>query len=89
MQEEKLDIGCPIFLQQEIKIEPLTLRINSSRNIEEKAQFAQELAGEVEILLSCKDYNEDDFDCINCQTISTLRKKTVKLILMTSMVLGK
>ncbi|MDO9575705.1 MAG: hypothetical protein Q7J55_04180 [bacterium] len=88
MQEEKPDIGCETFLQREPRIKFLTDRINLAETIDEKAQFAEELASEAKSLLDCGDYNEERLDCINCQTVSSLREKMATLILKTSVIFG-
>ena len=88
MQEEKPDIGCETFLQREPRIKFLTDRINLAETIDEKAQFAEELASEAKSLLDCGGYNEERLDCINCQTVSSLREKMATLILKTSIILG-
>lgn len=88
MQEERHDIECHIFLQREPQVKFLINRINSTKSIDEKAQFAEQLFNEVKILLDCKDYNEECLDCITCQTVSNLRAKMANLILKTSVVFG-
>jgi len=88
VQEEKPAIGCETFLQREPRIKLLTDRINSAKSIDEKAQFAEQLANEVKFLLDCKDYNEECLDCTICQTVSNLRAKMATLILKTSVIFG-
>ena len=89
MQEQRLDIGCKIFIQREQRIKLLTDRINLAKTVEGKAQFAEELAHEAKFLLNCGDYNEQRLDCINCQTVSSLRERMATLVLKTSIVLGQ
>ena len=88
MEEEKLDIGCKIFLQRESKIKSLTDRINLTKPMDEKAQFAEQLSDELITLLDCGNYNEESPDCTACQTISRLREKMAALILKTSVIFG-
>lgn len=88
MQETKPEIACLFFFQQESKIRVLTDKINRSKDIGQKARFAEEMAKEVEILLSCQDYDEHSQDCVDCHTISILRRKVDKLILKTNMIFG-
>jgi len=47
----------------------------------EKARFAEELQREVEVLLSCPDYDGENLECKNCHFIANLRKKTANLII--------
>ena len=86
--QEKIDIGCEIFLQREFKVKSLIDRINLTKPIDEKAQFAEQLSDELITLLDCEDYNEESPDCTACQTISRLREKMTTLILKTSVIFG-
>lgn len=77
-QEPK--ISCPIFKKQEVVIKDITDKINAAKGIEGKAALAEELGKEVEVLLSCPDYDSEKSDCRNCDFVANLRKKTVGLI---------
>ncbi|PKL50054.1 MAG: hypothetical protein CVV39_01970 [Planctomycetes bacterium HGW-Planctomycetes-1] len=81
MSKERAKINCPIFQKQEPVIEDITAKINSAKGILEKAEFAEELQQEVNVLLSCPDYDEKSIDCKNCRFIANVRKKTADLII--------
>jgi hypothetical protein len=46
-----------------------------------KAEFAEELQKEVDVLLSCPDYNQGNTDCSNCRFIANVRKKTADVVI--------
>ncbi len=81
MHKEELKISCPIFQKQECAIKDITDKINKATGVQEKAGFAEELKKEVDVLLSCPDYESQSLDCKNCHFISNLRKKTSNLII--------
>jgi hypothetical protein len=81
MHKEELKISCPIFQKQEPAIKEITDKINGAKGVQEKAGFAEELKKEVDVLLSCPDYESQSLDCKNCHFISNLRKKTSNLII--------
>lgn len=78
--EQEPKISCPIFRKQEESIKEITDEINQAQNVEEKAALASELEKEVEVLLSCPDYDGEKLDCRNCEFVANLRKKTAGLI---------
>ena len=79
-KEEVPKIDCPTFQKQESVIKDITDKINQAKGVLEKARFAEELQKEVEVLLSCPDYNKEKLDCDSCHFIAKLRKKTADLI---------
>ena len=81
MSNQDAKISCPIFQKQEPAIEDITAKINSAKDVVEKAQFAKELQKEVDILLSCPDYDKKNTDCGNCRFIANVRKKTAELVI--------
>ena len=81
MGKEEAKIICPTFKKQETVIKDITEKINNSKGVQEKAKFAEELQKEVNVLLSCADYNKENLDCKNCYFIANLRKKTADLII--------
>jgi hypothetical protein len=81
MTEPKPEIKCPIFLKREWTIKELTRDINEVKAVSEKAERAERLKKEVEMLLLCEKYNEKNEDCKNCRMISTLRKQTAELLI--------
>jgi hypothetical protein len=81
MHKEEPKINCAIFQKQECVIKDITDKINGAKGVQEKAGFAEELKKEVDVLLSCPDYESQSLDCKNCHFISNLRKKTSNLII--------
>ncbi len=81
MEENKTKIRCSIFQKQEVVIKEITDRINKSRVIQEKVKFTLELQKEVDMLLSCPDYDGKSLECKNCHFIANLRTKTANLII--------
>jgi hypothetical protein len=81
MPEEDAEINCLTFLKQEPLIEDVTAKINNAKGVLEKADFAEELQKEVDVLLSCPDYDEKNTDCNNCRFIAKVRIKTAGLII--------
>jgi hypothetical protein len=81
MKENKAKINCPTFQKQEPVIEDISAKINEARESQEKAVSAEELQKEVDVLLSCPDYDDKSVDCRNCRLITNLRKKTAALII--------
>jgi hypothetical protein len=81
MKENKAKINCPTFQKQESVIKDITSEINSAKEVQEKAVSAEELQKEVDVLLSCPDYDDKSVDCRNCRLITNLRKKTAALII--------
>jgi hypothetical protein len=81
MKENKAKINCPTFQKQEPVIEDISAKINKAKESQEKAVSAEELQKEVDVLLSCPDYDDKSVDCRNCRLITNLRKKTAVLII--------
>lgn len=82
--EETKTLYCSTFQDLKPVIEEITDYINRSGKVEEKARFAEELKKEVNVLLSCLDYNRESSDCRDCHFIAHLRKKTANLLIRTS-----
>ena len=81
MSEENAEISCSVFQKQEPVIKDITAKINSAEGVLAKAEFAEELQKEVDVLLSCPDYDQGNTDCSNCHFIANVRKKTTDLII--------
>jgi hypothetical protein len=81
MSEKDAKINCPTFQKQEAVIEDITAKINSAKGVSEKAEFAEELQKEVDVFLSCPDYNQESTDCGNCRFIANMRKKAADLVI--------
>lgn len=92
MQEEvdPKQIQCPInlFQGQEKKMQAIIQEINVSKDINDKASFANELQKEVNVLLECKSYDKDNQNCRTCQTVADLRQKAVEIVLKTAKIAG-
>ncbi|NQT32097.1 MAG: hypothetical protein HQ594_00315, partial [Candidatus Omnitrophica bacterium] len=56
---------------------------NMVEEVQEKAKFAEELKKEVDVFISCPDYDEKKLDCQNCRFVAKLRMKTADLIIKT------
>ncbi|MFH2031692.1 MAG: hypothetical protein ABIJ40_13915 [Bacteroidota bacterium] len=80
-KKEEAKISCSIFQKQEKVIKDITDKINMAKGVREKATFAEELQKEVDVLLTCPDYDDKKLDCRNCRFIANLRKKTAGLII--------
>ena len=81
MHKEETKINCSIFQKQESVIKEITDKINMAKGVQEKAKNALELQKEVDMFLSCPDYDREKLDCKNCRFIANLRKKTANLII--------
>lgn len=81
MEENKSKISCPTFQKQESLIKDITNKTNQAKGVLEKARFAEELQEEVNVLLSCTNYDKASINCKNCHFIANLRKKTAGLII--------
>ncbi len=81
MSTEDTKINCPIFQKQEPVIENITVQINNAKDVLEKAEFAKKLQEEVDVLLSCPDYDKKSTDCNSCRFIANVRAKTAGLII--------
>ncbi len=79
--EQSKDINCLTFQKQEPIIKEITDRISIGETVLEKATFAEELQEEVNVLLSCTNYDKASINCKNCHFIAILRKKTANLII--------
>jgi hypothetical protein len=83
MKEDKPTISCPTFQTQEPVIERIIAKVNGAKDIAQKAELAGELHEEVEVLVSCPEYDEKSADCNKCRLIANVRDKTATLIMKT------
>ncbi len=81
MKKTDSKIDCPTFQKREPIMEEITAKINGAKGVLEKAEFAEELQKEVNVLLTCPGYNKESTDCSNCRFIANVRKKTTDLII--------
>jgi hypothetical protein len=81
MHKEDSKISCSTFQKQEPVIKDITDKVNKAKGVEEKAKFAEELQKEIDVLLSCPDYNVKKLECMKCRTVTKLRQQTANMIL--------
>jgi predicted transcriptional regulator len=77
-------VSCPKYLEMERVIGELTEEINSTQDVSLKAVKAQKLSQMADALLSCKDYDEGNWNCGNCRRVASLRKDASQIILHVS-----
>jgi cytochrome c len=79
----EVQLRCPIalFEQVEPKIRSLTTLIDSTHDLQNRAEFAQSLLAQCEKLLHCESFDETNMNCRLCHHISGLRQKTAELVL--------
>jgi len=75
------DIHCSTFVKQESAIKRIMVTINMTEKIKEKAKYAKQLQDEVDVLISCPDFDVEKSGCCNCHFIADLREKTTQLII--------
>jgi hypothetical protein len=81
MEKESRVISCQKFQRQEDVIKSITGTINAAKGAAAKAEFAGELKKAVDVLLSCEDHDDKEFDCRDCHLIGHIRQKTADLII--------
>lgn len=74
-------MNCLRFQKQEDAIGGIIAGINQARNIAGKAELAGILQQEVEVLLSCRDYDNNSDDCTNCRFHANVRKRVAGLFI--------
>ena len=84
MPKEDAKINCPTFQKQEPLIKDITAKINNAKDVLAKAEFAKKLQEQVNVLLSCPDYDKKSTDCKNCHFIANVRNKIAELIIKTN-----
>lgn len=80
MTNEKEGINCAIFQTAEAAIRDVKDKLNRAKR-EEKARFAESLKVEVELLLSCPEYDRKELNCSNCRFIANAHKRTAEIII--------
>jgi len=81
MSKENAKINCSTFQKQEPVIEDITAKINNAKDVLEKTGSAKKLQEEVDVLLSCPDYDEKSTDCNHCRFIANVRTKAAALVI--------
>jgi predicted transcriptional regulator len=77
-------ISCPEYLEMEGTIEQLTAEINKAEGLAAKASKAQKLEDIADDLLSCENYEDGNWNCVNCHRAASLRKEVSQIILHVS-----
>jgi len=77
-------MSCPRYLEIERVMTQLTEEINKAEDVAVKATNAQKLMEMADVLLSCQDYDEKDWNCRNCRRMAFLRKEASQIILHVS-----
>jgi len=77
-------MSCSKYLEMERVIKLLTEEINMAKEVTTKAAKAQELMEMADALLSCEDYEEENWNCRNCRRVASLRKEASQIILHVS-----
>lgn len=78
MREKFEKIQCPLCLKESSEIENLNKKINETKDVSEKATFAQLLLAKVNSLI---ERHEDK--SLPCVAMLNLRKRTAELIIKT------
>lgn len=89
MKKKTANINCPAFEKQEQIIKKITRKINETSDVDEKAEYVEELKHALEVLLACPSYQEQKLDCDNCRFITNLRKRTAELVIKARKLAGK
>ena len=76
------EFRCPagVYAEYEGRIADLTAAINQAPTARDKVGPAQELAGEMEALLACPEFDTAGSDCRLCRGLAELRSKTAALV---------
>jgi len=77
-------MSCSKYLEMERVIKLLTEEINMAEEVTTKAAKARELTEMADTLLSCEDYEEENWNCRNCRRVASLRKEASQIILHVS-----
>ena len=77
-------MSCSKYLQTEREIKRLNEEINRARDVATKVSKANELMRVADSLLSCTDFEKGNWNCENCQRVTSLRKEASQIILHVS-----
>jgi hypothetical protein len=80
-ERKEANMNCLRFQKQEDAIGGIIAGINQARNIAGKAELAGILQQEVEVLLSCRDYDHNNDDCTRCRFHANVRKRVAGLFI--------
>ena len=74
-------IQCSIWDKYEKKAQEIIKRLNETKDLQEKANYASGLIDAEEILLECEYFKNDDPACRVHRGIAELRRKTAEIII--------
>lgn len=80
-RDDENEIRCDVFQNQNDALNRIKPKINLSRNIEDKVQYAEELLEEVNSLMNCSRYDGHSKDCTYCKIVGGLNKRTAELVI--------
>jgi hypothetical protein len=80
-EREEANMNCLRFQKQEDAIGGIIAGINQAGDIAGKAELASTLQQEVEVLLSCRDYDHNSDDCTSCHFHAHVRKRVAGLFI--------
>lgn len=82
MEQTKVrQVNCEIFSDTDKVIERIEEKIYSTRNKKEKQYYLQDIATEVEVLLFCSRYTEENYDCKLCRSLCHTRKEDISSLI--------
>jgi ArsR family transcriptional regulator len=84
VDERPQKMSCSKYLQTERGIKRLNEEINRARDVATKVSKANELMRVADSLLSCTDFEKGNWNCENCQRVTSLRKEASQIILHVS-----
>jgi ArsR family transcriptional regulator len=84
VDERPQKMSCSKYLQTEREIKRLNEEINRARDVATKVSKANELMRVADSLLSCTDFEKGNWNCENCQRVTSLRKEASQIILHVS-----
>lgn len=84
VDERPQKMSCSKYLQTEREIKRLNEEINRARDVATKVAKANELMRVADSLLSCTDFEKGNWNCENCQRVTSLRKEASQIILHVS-----
>jgi hypothetical protein len=75
-------IHCPVglFPRHDARMAELSEEINLASTVREKAEAAESLLGEVQVLLECEDHDQRNMDCRLCRGFTELRRGAAELV---------
>ena len=72
-------LTCPKFIETEQASKQLMDEINRAKDVATKAAKAKELISVVDTLLSCAEYDRDQWNCKICHQVASLRKNACQI----------